>query len=468
MSDLLRTFDELLFALRREGFKISTGQAIVAAKALALVGLQDKSKAVVALEAVLLDDRRQRARFRDTLEALLAGEHAHAQDLFGRLRHAGFAPNELDALRELLTHLAQNRAGQSGGLALRAVLGDESELETLLRSAGVGAVLARMTNAGQVGFFSQRLSTALGTQRASSSFARLRGALSETLGHERGEALYGALRRELERLRHRIRAHVESVAIRLSDEQALARATGASLSATDPTERSALRRAVRAMGERLRGVERLRSKRARRGRVDLRRTLVSALSTGGAPVVLARRRRRRDRPKVFVLTDVSDSMRAVAPLLLELVAQIHRAFRRTRSFVFVRELEEVTALLEGAAIDPALTRILSGSTVATHETSSYERALASFETRFGDELDRRTTLVVLGDGRTNFTGDGLTILRRLSVSVGTLLWITPEGKDTWGAGDCAMHRYAEVATQTLVARTTLELEAAARTIARRR
>lgn len=467
MSRLLRTLDELLFSLRREGFPISTSQALDAARALALVGFSDRARVITALEAVLVGDRRERPRFRRALDELLAGEHAHAQDLFGRLRHAGFAEHELDALRELLGHVAEARAGASGALALRAVLGDDGELETLLRSAGVGAVLARMHSARQAGYFAQQVASTLGTQRAASALIRLRGALVESLGEARGAALHEALRAELERLRRRIRAHVEATASR-RDAEGRARAVELPLATSDPAERAAVRRVVRALGEKLRGAERVRAKRARRGRVDLRRTLARASSTGGVPLSLARKRRRRDRPKLFVLADVSDSVRPVAGLFLELVAQLQHAFRGTRSFVFVRDVDEITSLLRDMGTDSALARVLSGAAVPTHETSSYQRALADFESRFGADLDKRTTLVVLGDGRTNYLGDGVASLRRLVGSVRALLWITPEGRDAWGSGDSAMHRYAEVATEAHTARTVLELELAVRAICRRR
>ena len=64
--------------------------------------------------------------------------------------------------------------------------------------------------------------------------------------------------------------------------------------------------------------------------------------TGGVPVRPIHRDKRRSRPHLVVLCDVSDSVRAASRFMLEFVYVISELFDKTRSFVFVNELDEVT------------------------------------------------------------------------------------------------------------------------------
>jgi uncharacterized protein with von Willebrand factor type A (vWA) domain len=224
---------------------------------------------------------------------------------------------------------------------------------------------------------------------------------------------------------------------------------------------------VRRLTERLLGAERVRRRRARRGRIDPHRTLRRSLRTGGVPFAPARRTRRRDRPRLMVLCDISESVRVASRFFLELMVAAQELFERTRSFVFVSEIGEVTRLFGELGPARALARIESGAVVSRAHNSNYGRALRAFEARFGRDVDRRTTVVILGDGRTNYLPEEVASVRALRDRARALLWLCPEGPASW-TGDSAMPRYAAAATKVLVARSGRELEAAAREVAARR
>ncbi len=225
---------------------------------------------------------------------------------------------------------------------------------------------------------------------------------------------------------------------------------------------------MRSLAERLRGAERVRRRRAQRGRIDPHRTLRRSLRTGGVPFQPARKKRRRDKPRLVLLCDVSDSVRAASLFMLELVHAAQELFAGTRSFVFVSELGETTRLFADHPPDAALARIYGGAVVSLAHNSNYGRALAAFEALAGREIDRRTTVVILGDGRTNYLADGADAVSRLRERARAVLWICPEAPGTWGNGDSAMLRYAGVATKVLLARNADELTVAAREVAARR
>jgi uncharacterized protein with von Willebrand factor type A (vWA) domain len=192
----------------------------------------------------------------------------------------------------------------------------------------------------------------------------------------------------------------------------------------------------------------------------------AALATGGVPFRPARRARRRDRPRLVLLRDVSESVRAASRFLLELVAAVQELFRDARSFVFVSDVAETTALFRDGTTGDALRAIGSGAVVSLAHDSNYARALDGFWDRVHRDVDRRTTVVVLGDGRTNHHGDAAEVVGRLRDRARRVLWLCPEPPSRWGTGDSAMHRYAAVASEVLPARTARELEDAARRLVR--
>jgi uncharacterized protein with von Willebrand factor type A (vWA) domain len=167
------------------------------------------------------------------------------------------------------------------------------------------------------------------------------------------------------------------------------------------------------------------------------------------------------------LCDVSDSVREVSRYFLEFVHAAEELFPGTRSFVFVSDIGETTRLFRELGAARTLARIESGSVVSGADASNYGRVLARFERALRQEIDKRTSLVVLGDGRTNYHADGAEVLRRMRDRVRALYWICPEGRDRWGIGDSAMPRYAEASTVVLVARSASELEDAARRLVAR-
>lgn len=465
---MLRVLDEFLWVLRREGLAVSTAQAIDAARVAALLGFADRQTLRDGLSTVLATNKRELALFTECFDRFFASTRSHPGNLWSRLAARGFRDEELGVLRELLNAAADRSSGEANGML--AFAGDASELDQLLSAAGIARALAPMSSALQIGFFAQDLNKRLGLSVLGSALVRMRDVLREALGEERGSLLAAALREELEAMKRRVRSHVEQVLDRrLGDESTdAAKAVERPFSTLSPDEIDEVRRAVRRLSERLRGAERVRQKRRRRGRIDIRRTLRRSLSTGGVPFHPARRAPRRDKPVLVLLCDVSDSVRLASRFLLEFVAVSQELFGGTRSFVFVSDAVETTELFQLKPSNVVLGLIEQGTIVDRTRNSNYGRALTMFEELLGSTLDRRVTIVILGDGRTNFLGDEVSVVERLRRRVGSVLWICPESPGSWGAGDSAMPRYAAAVDRVLVARNARELEVAARELLARR
>jgi uncharacterized protein len=464
-----RILDELLWSLRRAGFAIATPQALDAVRAVALVGLEDREVVREAIAALVLQRRSDRRRFDRVFDDFFTSARARrVGTLWARLGADGFTDGELAELRGLLDAIASAPGGDADNLG--ALLERGADLDHLLSLAGVTRSLDAMQSTLQAGFFAHRVLGNVGVPNARRSVAALRSRLRDALG-ERGDALADALERELDAASDDVVQHVRAVVARREAQASGAEDSGeprrastmpfTSLAEADIVE---VRRAVRTLAERLRGGERVRRRRARKGRLDPHRTLRRAMATGGVPFVPLRKKPRPAQPRLVLLCDVSDSVRAAAAFMLELVYSAHELFTRTRSFVFVSELGETTDLFETLSIDVALGRAYGGGVVSVHDNSNYGKVLRAFEERHLRDVDRRTTVVILGDGRTNYHPDAADVLDRIRERARALLWLCPESRGAWATGDSAMPRYERSCTKVLEVRTARELEEAARTM----
>ncbi len=446
---VLRFLDELLWVLRRAGLTIATSQAIDVVRAVRAVGFESRDVLQAAIAAVVVTRPSERAMFDRAFDSYFDREPRRT--LWEALGAEGFTEQDVTIVRELLAAMAPDSplgATYGGGR------GSMDHLLVLNRP-----LLEPMGSALQSGFFVHRLLDKVGAGALRGTLALLRSSLADALGETKASAAIELLRAELDRISRDVRAFVEQeVAARESSSQ---NARQAALVALSAEESEAVRRAVRALVMRLRGRDQVRMRRASRGRIDPHRTLRAARRTG-APFVLVRKRKRPNKAKLMILCDVSESVRGVARFLLELTYAMHDLFAGTRSFVFVSDLGETSALFSRLPSDQAIARAASGDVVRMTHNSNYGRVLRAFEAAWLRDVDRKTTVVVVGDGRTNYQDDGAPVLDAIRARCRALLWLCPESRAQWATGDSAMRRYAPKCTRVLEVRTPADLEAAAR------
>jgi uncharacterized protein with von Willebrand factor type A (vWA) domain len=184
----------------------------------------------------------------------------------------------------------------------------------------------------------------------------------------------------------------------------------------------------------------------RRGPLDFRRTVRASVSTGGVPLVTHHRPRRPHRTELVVLCDVSGSVASFAQFTLLLVYALRDQFEKVRAFTFVDHVCEVTRHFRPGA-DPAdVLAELAASTAhaALWGRTDYGRAFQRFEEQYADALGPRTSLLVLGDARSNYSDLHLDVLKRLAGSARHAWWLNPEHRRHWDTGDSVAGRYSEV------------------------
>jgi hypothetical protein len=404
---------ELVLVARRSGLRVSPAESIDAQRAAMAIGIHDREDLRAALGAAMVKHDADRPIFDRVFDGFFRVDAGGRRGAADRLRAEGMSEDELASLLERLEAASQAGGSGSGG-GLGALIEGGAELDRRLEVALTGAQVSRMQSPMQVGLFSLRVLEQLGFEEMQRELEALRAVVHDDAG---GQRLADALAAQLEALRRRVRARVREDFERQNPERLVtsraARLEREALAALDRDEVEQVLREVRRLGLLLRDRMERRRRRDRRGHLDVRGTVRASLRTGGVPFRPVFRRRRRDKPKLVVLCDVSDSVRAAARFLLVLVYAMQEAFARTRSFVFVREIGETTALFDERPIEEAVTLAFGGEAVSVGANSDYGRVFGQFALHHLDAIDRRTTVVILGDARSNQQDPNLEALQTI-------------------------------------------------------
>ena len=310
------------------------------------------------------------------------------------------------------------------------------ELPALLRAAGERADIAAMGSPLESGMVGYRIAEDLGAGALDTALAAeisIAGASPAESAIVR-ELVLGQIadvRRRIRRwvedeFRLRNPGFLEDLAARTLADRPLARLTA--------EEQRALDGEVDRLAERLLRRFRRPHRHRRRGRLDIARTLRRSLATGGVPMVPAWLWRDRRPPRLVVLCDISDSVRAVSGFFLRLVHALASRWQRVESFVFVADIGETTALFRRHDAGWAIARVYAGDVISPWASSDYGRALDKFTARWLGTIGPRTTVIVLGDARSNYQPPKPHLLAAIRRRAERVLWLNPEPRVGVGLG----------------------------------
>jgi hypothetical protein len=230
---------------------------------------------------------------------------------------------------------------------------------------------------------------------------------------------------------------------------------------TSPTQDlAAVHRAVSQMKRRLATLGQEQRGRRKGGTVDVRRTMRASLETGGVPLRLRYRPKRPRRPEIYVLCDVSTSVTSASVFFLSVLHALHDSFRKLRSFVFIERISEVTEVFEHERDFAEVARKISseGGVADVSGYTDYGRVWLEFLTEISDELDPRSTVIVLGDARTNGRQPHAEVFAQIAERAGRLFWLNPEPRLYWNYGDSVMAAYERHCDGAFECWTTRHLE----------
>jgi uncharacterized protein with von Willebrand factor type A (vWA) domain len=200
--------------------------------------------------------------------------------------------------------------------------------------------------------------------------------------------------------------------------------------------------------------------RQRGAHVDMRGTMRASLETGGVPLRLKYRPKRPRRPELYVLCDVSTSVTSASVFFLSVLHALHDNFRKLRSFVFVERISEVTEVFERERNFSEVSRAITSNAGVADVSgyTDYGRVWLEFLGKVIDDLDPRSTVIVLGDARTNGREPHAAAFGAISERAGRTFWMNPEPKLYWNYGDSVMAAYEKYCDGVFECWTVKQLE----------
>jgi uncharacterized protein len=345
-----------------------------------------------------------------------------------------------------------DEAQDLGPLAQMLLSQDRNAMAAAIANASNAASLSDIRYFTQRGIFSGRILDQMGIQRLRDDLDALAAA---------NPALAERLQAALDGLRDTVRETVSQGLMLYGREEAESLRNeilrNAPLSRIEPRQVEQMRLLIRQIARRLRERYSKPRKRQRRGHLDVRRTIRRNAAWGGVPFLTAWKRRHRDKPKIIALCDVSGSVAKVSDFFLLLIHSLHEVVSDVRSFAFSGHLIEVSDILEAKSPEEAMAEIMSK---VGFGSSDYGNSFADFEHGWMNAITPQTTVIVLGDARSNNLDPRADILRRVGERSKRLVWLNPEGRMAWGWGDSEMPRYSTFCSVVRQCATAQQLERA--------
>jgi uncharacterized protein with von Willebrand factor type A (vWA) domain len=415
--------------LRQEGSAIGTSEIQDAFRALEIVPWTSPVDFKEALATTVAKSPRDREVFDLVFDRFFfrAAEQA-ALDIALEPGNEKIPETGPQISEETLAGLDPNQLAQAVREAIEA--GDESAMNELARLA-IEAFGRNGESSGVVGVDLQRIRRGLGLSPRGKSD----GEAGEPIDRDRMARFERQLRRELQR-RQIARQGALPPARPLSELNRALPMRGAQDLAEVHKAVAQMKRRLATLGQDPRGAKRART-------VDVRKTMRASLETGGVPLNLRYRPRRPRKPEIYVLCDVSTSVSSASTFFLSVLHALHDSFRKLRSFVFIERISEVTAVFESERDFSAISeRITSEGGVADISGyTDYGRVWGEFLEDVSSDLGPRSTVIVLGDARTNGRPPAEDAFAKVAERANRTFWLNPEPSLYWNYGDSVMNSY---------------------------
>ena len=457
-----RTLTHFIAALRNAEVRVSPAETLDAMNAVELVGYRDRDFLKDSLSLVLPKTADEKDTFDTTFDQFFSFEDVAGQTVVGdadgedgegggdgqgqgeglgggkgsggKGRKSKYAPTEEEEEDLGPGAMAEPRSAL-GRLLMRD---GNTELTVRMAEAAKEADLTEIQVFTQKGLYTRKIMDAMGLADLVGEIGELRAS-----PHVPERRLAQELKRRRDWLRELVRDYVERQFLLHADvtgrrlrEDLLQKVK---LSNVEHRNFRLIQEIVLRMAKKLAALHSRRRKVFKRGQLHVSRTLRHNMSYDGAIFDLHWKSVKVDRPKVFAICDVSGSVASYARFMLMFLYSLDEVMPKVRSFAFSSDLAEVTELFERNRIEDAIAKTLrdyaGGST-------DYGQAFVDFRKLCMDEVDNRTTIIILGDARNNYGDPRTDILKEMYDRSKRVIWLNPESRNTWNVGDAEMRKYS--------------------------
>ena len=483
--------------LRERGVRLSVAEVEDASRAVAAVGLTRRDPVRLALEAALVKDGRDQVVFHELFDLFFrlkavdpvddghGHDHAHddLQDT-GQLNdftlsespspepQTGHSHDEPVDIREYFDEedmaSSYNMHQEANKIDL-ASMSDEIMLnadQTAERDglAGVQLETSRLHNAGSAKDLAPTSSMQVDAELSVAEGMALNELLAQQDDAPLPEHLKGVdLEGLVADLPELLRKHLERfMALGLEVDSS----DGAPVfrERISERERRDLEEVLSRLGRSVKGALTHRKRPAATGRIDVSRTMARNMRFDGVPFVPVTTQRKEDKPRLVVLADASMSVRNSARFTFHLVHGLQRLFPRVRTYAFVDTLSDVTVPFETHGLEEALGLVFGNELLDVDASSDYGAVFESFAADHLSTLTRRTTVLVLGDGRNGGKDPGFEHLEQMKRQCRRLVWLSPEPSYSWALGSCDLGAYSRRCDRVEVVRDVQGLDETVRAL----
>jgi len=439
MVDFLRDF---IHILRSSDLRVSTSESIDAMNVVSEIGIEDRSLLKHSLSFSLAKTLREKEIFNECFDNFFEENYMNLSEdkLPQKNNEKDSEINDLDVLDKNENSLEElyNNSDRTSLMAAMALAAREANLQDI-----------RLFT--QVGMFTRKIFDEMGLEKLNNDIFQ-----ASREGNIRREEDLKNIR---ENLRLEIREYIENqVKLRTSNTGKQLREDALSqmrLTQVDKSDHKIMSGIIKKMARRLISVHSRRKRKSQRGLLDIRSTIRANQEYDGILFETVWKKTKVDRPKIVALCDVSGSVANVSRFFLMFLHSLTEILPNVRTFAFSNKAGEVTDLFENKDIEVAAaeTLLLNGG-----GSTDYGQAFIDLEGLLENNIDRKTTVIILGDARSNYGDPRCDVLKTIQEKSKRILFLNPEPKSVWGTGDSEMLRFIPYCSKSKVCSSLLDLE----------
>ncbi len=441
---MLDTMIEFTNCCRLYGLRVSTSEVLDSIRHLAIINIMDEKEFQTVIRSNYAKSRRDQSRFNSLYDLFFHGKEAvnsedsftHLAGTFNKIIDMVEKNGENEPIKQALSEFIRGRPAQF--LADVHKLNIMAVREQKFFKSNMDQLSAKLNIMLAINQMRQNIAELIG-----SNFDNLDKASIKIVNHYFDKILSKAHSLLTDEPREINYSLVERKSTILSTNELRQRP----FSSLSDRETKEVIEVIELFVKKLKDQASRRFRIKKRGVIDIKKTLRTSGKYQGVPLEIKFKDRMLNKSSLIVLCDISGSVWSSARFMLNVLYALQECFSKVRSFVFVAELVEVTKYFEKIGEDRlntvnlAIETILNKNIININEHTDYGSAFSSFKKRYLNILNHKTTVIIMGDGRSNYLNPQAHILGQIRERCRRIIWLNPEPCNTWRSGDSEIFAY---------------------------